>query len=186
MLKAKRTYSEEEIVKGCANNDRRFQEILYRRYFDTMMSMCMRYARDEDKALQILNDGYLKVFRNIGGFQFKGSLEGWIRRIVFRSLSDFFRKESRYLRFIVLDEPEKRSDESALDNLYYEDILHCVEMLPDRSKEVFKLYAIEGYTHQEIGDQLGISDGTSKWHLSHARMQLKELLKSRIREQYAG
>jgi RNA polymerase sigma-70 factor (ECF subfamily) len=150
------------------------------------MGMCMRYAKDEDRAMQILNDGLLKVFMNLESYSGKGSFEGWIRRIVFRSLADHFRKENKYLRFIVFDEPETRHESVALEKLYYEDILNCVELLPDKSKEVFKLFAIEGYTHQEIGEQLNISEGTSKWHLSNARMKLKSLLKHRLSEQYAG
>ena len=179
-------YTEQEIIEGCRQNDRRCQEQLYRRFFPTLMGMCMRYTRDEDRALQILNDGYLKVFQNIDRFEASGSLEGWMRRIVFRCLADHFRKENKYLKFIVFDEPEKRQDETALDKLYYDDIIDCVEMLPDRSREVFKLFAIEGYTHKEIGEKLTISEGTSKWHLSEARNKLKQLLKLRLRGLYAG
>jgi len=186
MRLSKTTYSEQEIIRGCTRNDRRFQEILYRQHFDTMLRMVKRYTTDEEKAFEILNNGFLKVFKKIGTFRAEGSLEGWIRRIVYHSVSDFFRKESAYMRFIVLEDAEQKESEEALNGLYYDDLLQIVESLPERSKQVFTLYAIQGYAHREIADQLGISEGTSKWHLSNAREQLKALLENRINQQYAG
>lgn len=182
----KKTYTEEEIVRGCAGNERRFQEVLYRRYFDTMLRMVRRYTTEEDRCVEILNDGFLKVFRKIHTFRFEGSLEGWIRRIVYHSISDYFRKESAYLRFIVLEDGEQDDNRSALDELFYDDLLQVVEMLPDRSRDVFTLYAIEGYSHREIGERLSMSEGTSKWHLSNARKQLKVLLANKLKNHYAG
>lgn len=181
-----KTYSEQEIIQGCRENNRRFQEILYRTYFDTMMRMVNRYTTDEDKAIEILNNGFMKVFKKIETFRNEGSFEGWIRRIVYHSISDFFKKESGYLKFIVLEEAEKDEPQNALNGLYYGDLLQIINALPDRSRQVFSLYAVEGYSHKEIADQLEISEGTSKWHLSNAREQLKKLLESRMNRHYAG
>ena len=170
-------YDEAEVIQGCARNDRKYQEVLYRHHFPTMLRMVHRFTRDEDKALQILNDGFLKVFRKIEKYSGEGSFQGWVRKIVYRSISDHFRKEQSYLKFIVLEDAERSASQTPLDDLYYEDLLNIVEMLPDKSREVFKFYAIEGYSHKEIADMIGFSEGTSKWHLSKARERLKDLIK---------
>lgn len=170
------THSEQDIVAGCVSNNRYFQEVLYRRYFNTMLGMCMRYTNDRDRALEIINNGFLKVFKKIDTFSFKGSLEGWIRRIVYHSLSDYFKGEAQYLKLMVFEEKESNQYAYSTDKLYTEDILNMVRKLPPASQEVFRLYAIEGYSHAEIGEILGISVGTSKWHLSNAREKLKEML----------
>jgi RNA polymerase sigma factor (sigma-70 family) len=170
----KRKNNEREIVEGCVRNERKSQELLYREHFDTMMRMCMRYTNDRDKAMEIVNIGFLKVFQKIHTFQFKGSLEGWIRRLVFHCLSDYYRKNSKYLQFMVFEERDQSSLEKAHSNLYAEDILKMVNTLPPATQEVFRLYAIEGFTHLEISKNVGISVGTSKWHLSNARKILKK------------
>jgi RNA polymerase sigma factor (sigma-70 family) len=168
--------SEQELVEGCVNNDRFCQELLYKKYFTTMMYMCFRYTSDRDEAMMIVNNGFLRVFKKIHTYSFKGSLEGWIRRLVFHCLSDHFKKNSKYLQFMVFEERDTATQNKALPNLYLEDILSLVDRLPPATKDVFVLYAIEGYTHVEIGKQLDISEGTSKWHLSSARKKLKKLI----------
>lgn len=182
----KRKNNEHEIVEGCVRNERKSQELLYREHFDTMMRMCMRYTNDRDKAMEIVNVGFLKVFQKIHTFQFKGSLEGWIRRLVFHCLSDYYRKNSKYLQFMVFEERDQSSLEKAHSNLYAEDILKMVNTLPPATQEVFRLYAIEGFTHLEISKNVGISVGTSKWHLSNARKILKKLIDQNNLRQYAG
>jgi RNA polymerase sigma factor (sigma-70 family) len=182
----KRKNNEREIVEGCVRNERKSQELLYREHFDTMMRMCMRYTNDRDKAMEIVNIGFLKVFQKIHTFQFKGSLEGWIRRLVFHCLSDYYRKNSKYLQFMVFEERDQSSLEKAHSNLYAEDILKMVNTLPPATQEVFRLYAIEGFTHLEISKNVGISVGTSKWHLSNARKILKKLIDQNNLRQYAG
>jgi RNA polymerase sigma-70 factor (ECF subfamily) len=174
----KKTYTDEELVRACTRNDRRAQEVLYRRFFPVMLRMCLRYTRDEDTALDILNAGFLRVFQKIESFAFKGSLEGWIRRLIYRCIADHFRNNARYLHFLVLDEQDDVVQEQGLDRLYEEDILQVVRQLPPMSQEVFRLYAIEGYSHAEIAETLTMSEGTSKWHLSNARQRLREQLKS--------
>jgi len=184
----KKTYTDRELVQGCANNERKFQELLYRRYFRSMMYMCMKHTEDRDLAMQIVNNGFLKVFKKIDSFSFKGSLEGWIRRIVFHSLSDFYKQHSKYVQFLVFEEKEKTIPDTVLSNMYVEDILKMVNELPPATKKVFHLYAIEGFAHKEIAAQLQISEGTSKWHLSAARKTLKKMLSnsSNINKHHAG
>ena len=142
-----------------------------------MMTMCMKYTRDEDKALLILNDGFLKVFQKIGTFRSEGSFEGWIRRLIYHTMADFYKKEKSYIRFIQLEPTdEKAMPASQSDMLEFEDLVRLLDRIPDRSAEVFKLFAIEGYSHEEIGEKMNISEGTSKWHLSNARERLRLML----------
>lgn len=172
----KKTYTEREMVEGCAANDRRAQEALYRHFFPEMLRMCRRYTRDENTAMEIVNNGMMRVFKKIHTFAFKGSLEGWIRRLVYHSMADYFREQSRYLNFLVLDDYERTLANTHDEPFFEEDILRAVRSLPPVSQEVFRLYAIEGYSHAEIAESLQMSEGTSKWHLSTARHRLRELL----------
>lgn len=159
-------------------NDRAAQEQFYRRFFPSMMGMCLRYADGQEEAMTIVNNGFLRVFKKIHLYSFKGSLEGWVRRLVWHSLADYYRERSKYLRFLVFEERDTPLDSSPAQDLYAEDILKMVDRLPPATQEVFRLYAIEGYTHAEIGQKMGISDGTSKWHLSTARQKLKQMLEN--------
>lgn len=171
-------YSEEEIIKGCANNNRFHQEILYKKYFHTMYVYAMKYTKDEDEALSIVNDGFLKVFKNAHQFSFKGSLEGWIRRIVFHAISDYFKSNAKYLKNIIFEEVEQKTTNGILDKLFMSDLIKLINKLPPATAKVFKFYAIEGFTHKEIGDLLNISAGTSKWHFADGRKKLQQMLAS--------
>ena len=174
----KKQYTEEELINGCVDNDRRAQEALYKRFFPEMMRMCMRHTRDENKAIEIVNTGFLRVFKKIHTFAFKGSLEGWVRRLVYHSIADYFRDNSKYAYFLVFEEKDEQVAEKCHETFFEEDILKVVRNLPPVSQEVFRLYAIEGYSHAEIGALLNISEGTSKWHLSTARQRLREHLEA--------
>ena len=177
----------DNIIKGCIKNNRKSQQELYHLFFPKMIAMCLRYTKDEDKAMIIVNDGFLKVFKNIKKFEFRGSFEGWVRRLVFNCISDHFRKENKYLKMMVFEEQEKNSDEVALDRLFYDDLIDLVNRLPGNNHKVFHLYAIEGFSHREIAEQLMISEGTSKWHLSEARKKLKKMIyNTRLTINHAG
>lgn len=175
-LFGKKNYTEQELVEGCTRNERRAQETLYRRFFPEMMRMTRKYTRDDDTAIEIVNNGMLRVFKKIHTFAFKGSLEGWVRRLVYHSMADYFRDNARYLHFLVLEDHDSAVPERGHETFYEEDILRAVRALPPVSQEVFRLYAIEGYSHAEIAENLEISEGTSKWHLSTARQKLREML----------
>lgn len=139
--------------------------------------MVRKYTNDGEQQISIINDGFLKVFKNISTYTFQGSFEGWIRRIVYRSLSDYYRKENKYLKAVVLEQKDAPLKDNALQSLYYEDLLKIIDLLPERHNKVFQLYAIEGYNHREVSEMLGISEGTSKWYLSEARKSIIALLK---------
>jgi RNA polymerase sigma factor (sigma-70 family) len=165
------------IIEGCKQNDRKCQETLYKSHFSTMMNMCMRYVRDKDKSAAIVNDGFLKVFKKIDQFEYKGSFEGWIRRIVFHCMSDSIKKEASYVKFMVFDDYESElTSNNGIESLYEEDILKMIDDLPTASADVFILFAIKGYSHKEISELKNISIGTSKWHVSDSRKRLKELI----------
>jgi RNA polymerase sigma factor (sigma-70 family) len=175
-LFGKKQYNDQELVHGCTLNDRRAQEALYRRFYPEMMRMCMRYTRDEECAMEIINNGFLRVYKKIHTFAFKGSLEGWVRRLVYHSVADYFRENSKYMHFLVFEDHDEAVADTSNDQFYEEDILQVVRTLPPVSQEVFRLYAIDGYSHAEIADRLQMSEGTSKWHLSTARAKLREKL----------
>lgn len=169
-------YTEQDLVAGCLRNDRKWQERFYRCYFATMHRMVRRHTADEETILHILNTGFLRVFQKLDTFKFEGSLEGWVRRLVFHALSDFFRKDNRRLRFLDLEERDRPTRTNVVQDLYFDDLVMLVKTLPPATETVFRMYAIEGYNHPEIADRLGISVGTSKWHLSNARKLLQAKL----------
>jgi RNA polymerase sigma-70 factor (ECF subfamily) len=169
-------HSDQELINGCLKNNRLAQERLYRKYFPMMTAMCNHYTRDEDEVLSIINDGFLKVFTKIETYSGTGSLVGWIRKIVFNCLSDYFKVKNRSIRFIMLEDQAKSMVESVHDNFYYDELLTLIHSIPDKHARVFELYAIEGMKHEEIGKLLGIKSGTSKWYLNQARNILKDKL----------
>jgi len=167
------------VIKGCIKNDRKAQEQLYKRFYHAMMALCVRYAKNSEDALEMLNDGFLKVFRNIGSYQpEKASFYTWIRTIIIHTAIDFLRKQQGHPE---TREPGDGIEEPSIDNealtrLSGEEMLKMIRQLPAATGTVFNLYAVDGFTHREIGTLLGISEGTSRWHLSEARKQLKTII----------
>lgn len=154
-------------------NERSAQERLYKLFYSKMMYMVKRYYSDEMMAEEILNNGFLKAFKNIQSFEFKGSFEGWLRKIIFHAISDYSQVQNKYKDNVVLLEKDVLIHKNHSNQLFYKDLLKLVHDLPESSRLVFNLYVIEGLGHKEIGKILNISEGTSKWHLSEARKQLK-------------
>ena len=165
-----------EWVAGCSCNDRKSQEMVYRHYFRVMYALCYRYAGEESLALDLVNRGMLKVFANIHQFRGEGSLEGWMRRVVFSCVSDYFRRKKKAV-IIDLEGYDRPSQSQSDAKLHLDDLMRYVARLPDMPRRVFELYAIEGYQHGEIAEMLRIPEGTSKWHLSKARGQLQSWLR---------
>ena len=167
------------IIRGCKQNDRKAQEALYKAYYKAMVTICLRYMKDEEDAVEVLNNGFLKVFQNIQRYDpAQASLYTWIRTIVVNSCLDFIRKKSRTEKHFELSgETEVHVPADAINRMKAGELLSLVRSLPPATAAVFNLYVVEGYNHKEIGSLLGISDGTSKWHLSEARKQLQQKLK---------
>jgi RNA polymerase sigma factor (sigma-70 family) len=174
--------SEEDIqilIRGCLRNDRRAQEELYKRYYPAMMSLCLRYVRERNDAMEVLNDAWLKVFKQIGRYDAaKAALYTWMRTIVINTALDALRKQKiiRQREVRGMGEEEAGIDNDAISKLSGDELLTLISRLPVTTRLVFNLYTIDGFSHREIADMLGISEGTSRWHLSDGRRQLKLII----------
>jgi RNA polymerase sigma factor (sigma-70 family) len=144
-----------------------------------MMALCLRYIRKTDDAVEVLNDSFLKVFRQLGRYDAaKGALYTWMRKILINTALDSLRRQKaiRYHEMLMAAEEEPGIENEAISKLNGDELLGLIRRLPVTSGLVFNLYGIDGYSHREIADMLGISEGTSRWHLSDARRQLKQFL----------
>lgn len=175
--------SEGDLIQGCLNNDRRMQEELYRRFAPRMYAVCLRYAGKAEEAEDILQEGFIKVYKKLSSFRSEGSFEGWIRRIFVNTSIEHFRRKT-YLQ--PISEQEEKTIEgkslSVLDSLAEKDIIQLVQQLSPGYRTVFNMYVVEGYTHKEIGEMLGISEGTSKSQLSRAKVILQDMVKKYMDE----
>lgn len=148
-----------------------YQEELYRRFSPKMYAVCFRYAHNTADAQDLLQEGFVKVYRNLHKFRGDGSFEGWVRRVFVNTAIEHFRKKSLQLNSVSEREENTIEDHdlSALDQLAERDILQLIQELSPGYKAVFNLYVVEGYSHKEIGEMLGISEGTSKSQLARAK-----------------
>ncbi len=170
--------SDKELIQHCIKNNRHYQEILYRRYADKMYSVCLTYSENDDDACDILQDGFIKVFRKLHKYSFEGSFEGWIRRIIVNTAIELYRKKKRekevFMQYHNTISPKNFNE--ILDKISARELIKLVNKLPFKAGLVLKLFAIEGYSHIEIAKQLGITTGTSKSQLNRARTLLKEYI----------
>ena len=174
---------EQDLIKGCTLNDRRVQELLYKQYCSSMMVLCKSYAKNEEDAIEVLQDGFLKVFQQIDRYDAgKSSIYTWMRTIMIRTAIDFLRRQNKKNVAIEWKEEHDSGIEAeALQRMSAQQILYMLQHLPATTRAVFNLYITEGYNHREIGELLKISEGTSKWHLSEARKYLLNLLRAKER-----
>lgn len=172
---------ESDLINGCLQGNRRMQEELYRRFSPRMYAVCLRYAGNAEEAEDILQEGFIKVFKKLDSFRGEGSFEGWMRRIFVNTAIEHFRRK-RYL--MPVTEKEENTIEgkyiSALDELGAKDIMALIQELSPGYRTVFNMYVVEGYTHKEIADMLGISEGTSKSQLSRAKVILQDMVRNYI------
>jgi len=176
--------TESDLIKGCLEGNRRMQEELYRRFSPRMYAVCLRYAGNAEEAEDILQEGFIKIFKKLDSFRSEGSFEGWVRRIFVNTAIEHFRRK-RYL-MPVTDKEENTIEGkylSVLDDLAARDIMALVQELSPGYRTVFNMYVVEGYTHKEIADMLGISEGTSKSQLSRAKVILQDMVKKFIDHQ---
>ena len=164
----------EQLIQGCIRNERGAQEKVYRLFYPKMMSMVRRYIHHEMQAEEVMNNGYLRAFQKIKQYTFQGSFEGWLKKIIFHAVADYVKQNASYSTKIVLVEKDQYVEKDHADKMYYDQLMKLVQALPVATRTVFNMYVIEGFTHKEIGNILGISEGTSKWHLSEGRKVLKE------------
>ncbi len=171
----------EKLVTACINNDRKAQEALYKLYYADMLRVCSSYLPDKELAKEAFNAGFLKVFESIPNFDpGKGELGGWMRKIMIYTSIDLSRKELKFnnITSAVDEEDEAFISPSVLEKLYFEDILKHIRSLSPAAQTVFNLSVLDGFSHKEIGEQLNISEGTSRWYLSEAKRELRGLFET--------
>jgi len=172
--------TEDRIIAKCIKGDRRSQNELYKRYFPLMSSIALRYVHNESDVLPAINSAFLKVLQNIEKYDKSYAFATWIRNIMVNDIIDEFRKQKKHIANIYIndykDVKEMVDVNLAESNLGENELRKMMSELPEVSQKVFNMYAIDGFKHREIGDKLGISEGTSKWHVSNARRKLKTML----------
>lgn len=170
--------NDEALIDNCIQGDARAQKSLFDKFAPKMMGVVLRYVNDRERANDVLQDAFIKVFQHLTSFKKDGSLEGWIRRIVVNTALDYLRRNKKYLGHVEINDisidVSKNSD--AVGKLEEESLLNIIQTLPDGYRMVFNLYAIEGYSHKEIGKQLGITENTSKSQYSRAKSAIQKLL----------
>lgn len=172
-----------EIIDGCVSNDRIAQEKLYKHYYNRMSALARSYISCPYKTEEIVNNGYLTAFKKIHQYNYIGSFEGWLRKIIFHAVADYVRNEKvKHLDSFISSDPYMLdySKKSSIDNnngyteMCYKELLNLVDSLPSATSTIFRLYFYEGYTHNQISKIMNIHEGTSKWHLSEGRKKLRE------------
>lgn len=169
----------DSIVKGCISEKRKDQEKLFNLFSDEMFGVCIYYSKDYTEAEDTLHEGFMKVFQKIGQYSGKGSLAGWIKRIMINTALEKYRKQHHM--YAITDKFEFEEDierTNVIDDLSAKDLINLIRELTPKYRMVFNLYAIEGYSHKEIGKMLGISEGTSKSNLARARYALQKKVKN--------
>ncbi len=172
---------------GCVKGDMKYQEMLYRQFYAYGMSITLRYTKNREEAIEVLNDSFLKVFKNIKTFDTKMSFKSWYRQITVNTSIDYYRKGKRMILTDDIENYESvRFETTEINDLEVEDILKLLNSIPEHYAIVFNLYEIEGFDHKEIGERLNISDSTSRANLSRAKKMLRELFKKQYYTHYAG
>ena len=162
------------LIQGCKQNDVLCQEQLYKLFYPDMIKICYRYANDMDGAGIIYNNAMLRIFKGIGNYNEEGKLTGWIKTIIVNCCIDFCKSKSVFNNATnIISETDITILPDVFDRLSGKDIQQLIAQLPKATGNVFNLYIYEGFTHKQIGEQLGISDSTSKWHISEAKKLLK-------------
>ncbi len=162
------------IVRGCQQNDIHCQEQLYKLFYPEMIKICARYASDSDGAGTIFNNAMLRVFKNINEYREEGKLSAWIKKIVINCCIDFCKKKMAFVKELPNDSGNEMGIGPEVFNLVSaKEIQKTIAQLPPGTAVVFNMYVYDGHTHKQIGESLGISEGTSKWHLSEAKRILK-------------
>lgn len=179
----------QDLVNGCVRGERKYQQMLFERFYGKMIVVSMRYVPDRDEAQDVLQESFIKVFQNIGKFDFHGSFEGWVRRIVVNTAIDYLRKKKNAPKMVDQDytlnnltEEDEEETTAVFLQLKPKEVLEAVQKLTPAYRTVFNLYVMDGYSHQQIADSLKISVGTSKSNLSKAKQNLQKLLKSKLTE----
>lgn len=178
-------YLTNKLINGISSGDRKSQELLYKQFYSYGMSISLRYAANRDESLEILHDGYLKVFQHIDRYDSQQPFTLWFRRILINGAINYYKKNRHHSNHIGLEHIPEIPDpgKNVSDDLKYMEMIQLIQALPIRYRAVFNLYVIEGYDHQEISSLMGISVGTSKSNLHRARQKLRDMLTIRNHEE---
>ena len=168
-----------DLIQACKKGKADSQQELYTRFYNYAMSICLRYSKNRQEAEEIVNDGFIKILTNLDKYNLNLSFKGWLRRIMINSAIDFFRRNEKHYHSLDIVYAQNVSvSADGIKNLSEAEIMAVVQELPPSYRIVFNLFVVEGYKHEEIGQKLGISIGTSKSNLAKARMKLKMMLQS--------
>ncbi|MFD0763682.1 RNA polymerase sigma factor [Mucilaginibacter lutimaris] len=166
-----------QLVRGCLKDDRLCQKLLYKAFHGFAIGICLRYANNRYEASEIMNQGFYKVFKNLSKYDLAKPFKAWLGRIMVNTSIDYYRANLKVAYTEELDKAEHLNDTEFADkNLNYNELLDMISQLPRAYRTIFNLFAIEGYTHEEIGEMLNISVGTSKSNLHKAREKLKIMI----------
>lgn len=178
------------ILEGCKNNDRSSQQELYHLLSGYAMGICLCYAENQQEAEELLQEGFMKLYKNIQKFETNrhsdqlSALKGWFKRILINTCIDQFRKNRHNIMTYTINEEFDRpavNQATAIDRLSYKELVDAIRLLSPGYRQVFNLFVIEGLTHEDIAEKLGISIGTSKSNLSKAREKMKKIISQLIR-----
>ncbi|MEZ7998619.1 MAG: sigma-70 family RNA polymerase sigma factor [Flavobacteriales bacterium] len=168
---------EQELVKKCLRGNKKAQKRLFDLYAPQMMTICNRYANRDDQAIDMLQEGFIKVFSNLEKFSGSGSLGGWIRTVMVNNCLTILRKDKKFsFNENIEDHDEGTSSADALSQMGFQELTLLISSLPTGYRTVFNMYAVEGYSHKEIADKLEISESTSKTQYRKAKLRLQKLI----------
>ena len=167
----------EQIIDGCIEQDRHSQELLYKKLYGFAMNICLRYANNRYEAAEILNDGFFKAFTNIEKYDTSWPFKAWLSKIMYNSCIDYYRTNLKWSQLVGFEKSDFKVNEVSIEHkLDYEDLLKTIQKLPPTYRIVFNLYAIDGYSHEEIAEMTGITASTSRSNLHKARLKLQQML----------
>ncbi len=172
---------ETEIITACIRKDGKAEFELYRLCYSYLMSICLRYTNNREEAKEMLNMGFFKILTNLEKYQLETSFKAWVNKVMVNTLIDEYRKKKVHKEHVQYVEDYEKIEEdtqvnSALVKMDVEQIHTLIMKLPPVSQKVFNMYAIDGFSHKEIAEVLGITEGTSRWHLNFSRQKLQKMI----------
>jgi RNA polymerase sigma-70 factor (ECF subfamily) len=167
----------QRIIDGCIEQDRHSQELLYKKLYGFAMNICLRYADNKYEASDVLNEGFFKAFTNIEKYDKSWPFKAWLSKIMYNASIDYYRTNLKWSQLVGMDKSDIKINETSVEHkLDYEDLLSIIQRLPPTYRIVFNLYAIDGYSHEEIAEMIGITASTSRSNLHKARLKLQQML----------
>ena len=178
---------EKHLIQEAKNGDRKAIEMLYKQFYGYAMSIALRYPNSKEEACEIINDSFMKAFDKLDQYDHQNSFKGWLRRILINTSIDYYRKNIKHTAVMDIEKADAETlDPDIIDQLSAEDILGVLRDLPEILRIIFNMYEIEGYSHNEISDKLGIPASTSRTYLARAKKKLREKIQELNKINNAG